>query len=1433
MGIEVLVRFFRDSDLFEWVTLESDDPDARSLDDIVALRRDGTVELVQVKFTVDEQRFPLDWDWLLAKTKRGTSLLAKWSSAFRRARSNGPVHSASLRTNRTPSPEFLAHLEGTLVRLDRLDPSLRTRVVAECGGEAEAGSFFGEFNFFSSLPDLDRLEVQLRDTLIPTDTDLGGWNLLRSHVRRWATYSAEPGPDGRIRHEHLVQLLSRKRPKPIRQDFYVPDGYVAPSESFDKAFFKRIVDRQTPLTVLWGTPGRGKSTYLSYFVKKLQSKGLVLRHHYFLSLHESSVDRTSYFDIANSMFHQMWAKAPEDSRGISGEAINLREDITLVAGRLSARGQRLFVIVDGLDHVWRDTHRIDQLDQLFNTLLPLPDNVSVIVGTQRVDDAQLPRKLLMQARRPDWIEIPPMDSVAVHAWVASQDSARPLLLESVHNDNRAEKIGHVAGAFWEISNGHPLHLIYAIESLRLREVPISVDVIRSTPPCPDGDIRDYYNSLWVTLAPDAKRILHALAGSQFAWPPGGVRRCFGDFTAVEFLLEDRPSGLMPFHGSIFAWVRERNDHATVFEALLPDIIAWLKSDAPAAWRWAWLWIAEARLGNSVALLAGATREWAVDSLAHGWHEDQIEEVFRQAEQIAFDQSNLAQTVAFRSIKTRVSNARDYQASDYGLFRACAIAISSNRQQARNLIDRLPELSDSDLVWLARLAPIEERNEVIGSCVEELARRITAWLALRNRQGRDFIKLVDAFVDCALLQGEVAVPRIKHFLSGFREPGPRFSRYIRGLGDRADFASLIRLRRELGSSRWGEQRRDIETQLLRAALRVGRAPNTVLARKSKNRSLLISAWLRLQQPHEPVDVVEPPIPNDLIRDQYYGEARSDIEQFFVDAFWLHVCRCKSGGEPVKIYTQLDRSAMGWMAGALSVLEDAALSVVEGRTGFGFTTLYEAASELAPVRFSNTRERDYHFFKSFRRSMVRIAIDLHLLSCAGRADKLISLADFGVARSSVHWSDPDWVSERSADGLALLTTDAALSILEQQVQALDSEVTEFMQRAAAWCELAHFAHLQKVGSAAALMRRSADCLLGYGYRKDLSAMEVLDAIAQVHRHDATQTVGWLKAVTPVIDQITEFTDGDETRHTRSELIRTVGATLPELLPAFHRHHIEQEDWNYADDALHEFVKQLSLEGPCARALASTLLDPGSLGILDKRNLEDPLVGPVLAHQIDFLGGQTPLAGKLPKDSEEAEAKKKCVTVGRYPPKRLAALLSTLSEPDISYEEKRTGLRRWLEYWETKGRAVEALAAMEAQLDKLTSAVFLDESLDVAFRISLANEGKEAAFRWLVRAHSSRYGWASYMVSEEETMSRLRMAAVHYRERWQDFIKDTATQSPYWARRSGHRSLVIGQKYLVRFLLLVGQVEKASAVTAALVESFVSEVQDQPIPSTKWLS
>jgi hypothetical protein len=125
--------------------------------------------------------------------------------------------------------------------------------------------------------------------------------------------------------------------------------------------------------------------------------------------------------------------------------------------------------------------------------------------------------------------------------------------------------------------------------------------------------------------------------------------------------------------------------------------------------------------------------------------------------------------------------------------------------------------------------------------------------------------------------------------------------------------------------------------------------------------------------------------------------------------------------------------------------------------------------------------------------------------------------------------------------------------------------------------------------------------------------------------------------------------------------------------------------------------------------------------------------------------------------------------------------------------------------------------------------EEILDRAFKVSLAEEGKAAAYPWLVKAHIYRHGWQSYWTSEGEVMERLALAAQHYPQNWMDFIRDTSDQTPYFKRRGKDFSL--GYKYLVRFLVLVGQKDIAAAVTDEFVQTLVSEVKDQPIPDALW--
>ena len=103
-----------------------------------------------------------------------------------------------------------------------------------------------------------------------------------------------------------------------------------------------------------------------------------------------------------------------------------------------------------------------------------------------------------------------MSITAVRSWIEAQDAAGRLHLVSA--PDREHERRAVADAFHSISAGLPLHLIYSFEMVARSGEPIRADDVAALPPCPTGDIRDYYRRFLDRASPRAKEILHLLAG---------------------------------------------------------------------------------------------------------------------------------------------------------------------------------------------------------------------------------------------------------------------------------------------------------------------------------------------------------------------------------------------------------------------------------------------------------------------------------------------------------------------------------------------------------------------------------------------------------------------------------------------------------------------------------------------------------------------------------------------------------------------------------------------------------------------------------------------------------------------------------------------------------------------------------------------------------
>jgi len=118
-------------------------------------------------------------------------------------------------------------------------------------------------------------------------------------------------------------------------------------------------------------------------------------------------------------------------------------------------------------------------------------------------------------------------------------------------------------------------------------------------------------------------------------------------------------GMVPFHPSLYAWVRERSDHAEMLSGrFFRKSSFWLANDAPEYWRWGWLWLARARKWRLTQDLIDRsdTGLGPLISLAKGPGPNrQIEKYIEccRREKV-FADGDYPSTLALRSLRTRVS-----------------------------------------------------------------------------------------------------------------------------------------------------------------------------------------------------------------------------------------------------------------------------------------------------------------------------------------------------------------------------------------------------------------------------------------------------------------------------------------------------------------------------------------------------------------------------------------------------------------------------------------------------------------------------------------------------------------------------------------------------------------------------------------------------------
>lgn len=1428
-GIQVLCDWLDDPNLFEWVKFEADDlKSAQGLDDIVLQRRDGRLELKQVKFTVDpfDDANALSLAWLTNRNgKKGKSLLEKWSAATFSLDLNR-VADLRLITNRRPDAEFASWLLGNKLELAALPAATRAQIEAHVGGAQRAEDFFDRFLFDHSFFGLASLERTIVAALEERHTDHAGWLALFRASVDWSIHKNCPAPDGRITLDLVRSTISQRRPRPLDQEFRVPNGYLPPDADFADDFIDELQRGSRGTRVLWGSPGQGKSTFLSYACKRLKEGGSpVIRHHYFLDLQDAS-DRFNPGRVADSLMVQMRSLGIDGLDHLGDHPEDLRQWFSACGKAYEAESKRFIIIVDGLDHVWRENdEEIGPLKSLFDQLLPLPANTSLIIGTQRVDHKHLPARLNAHLQPEYWVELPRMRLPSIHAWVLAQHDAGIFQIES--ESLPADQISKLAAAFERCSEGHPLVLTYTFLALIRQSQVLTAGQVDEGAPVPMADSRAYYASLWQRLSPKAKDALHLMAVDDFIWPVGALEQCLGsDETSLEseigHLVTSVDAGLVAFHGSLYVFISNQSNRDERVWSLLSKVQHWLETDAPPYLRWAWLWVYQSRQGSHDALLANTSRSWAVEGLASAYPSWQLIRILEIAEEVAFAAGDYEQAIRKRALKTRLHNGLSYQLDDVDRLEACALRVTADPYPSLLLASELNQSSVHGLHRLALLYLSLGQKSRASEVQERLRLKINDQIESGVLQPDGYQKAIEQFLEVAAGTHRYEPGHIVNLLLKHHRASQLFERFLNGASQGEDVDALISFSAVPMPVRL---RRVLELETIRTASWTGAQLHRWEEFSRFRKHSLSVCWHLLYQgakgaPRRPYAPA-----HEALATSYKTADEEGFSLYLHHLFFDALARTLTLGgakDPDGLGVHSNRA---WMNAALDDL--AAIAHACGtRLSRGeapvFSIAYRCFNVEAPKAYEHNAWFDY---RAVRRSLVMITADLYFLSRPRSHIECVSAAEWNKCKDSSFFALEHWRELFLERDFRILDAEAARLDIEDRGRNSLSSVQPFNELATELAGLCTWATAYGLDDLAVqLLSKAYRCAIGYGWRKDWKLPMILESVEEIAEHDTKAAVQAIMELAPIYTHIGNMTE--KSGANPSDLAPILLRLVPDAYVRFYNFLIESAEWYEAERAFAMCLEVVDLAEPETGPIFAFLGTKEAQAAVRTRKQNDASMlldlwtnGTHAGHPLEPSGQDA--YGEAPPDHSAMPS------IAAYPPNMLNDFIDVVEASGQSKLESEC-LTNWFHHWEAQGRGAETLKAIDSLLQQGRLGWRRTQLLDLAYPLSRKTQGPAKAFRWLVEAHRYRQGWSGIFHGQSEAARRIKLVAKDYPKRWAEFVDMSTVPIP----EHSDRGRAIPDTGLITLLLHVGEVPRAISILRVLLDIAAEEFEMQPLGQPSWL-
>jgi len=1283
-SIQYFIKWMEKPDIYEWITLEADD--FGSLDDIVISRSDGFTELIQVKYSVHPESPKKSWSWthLTKKIKNKESLFFKWFSSWKKITIHQKKIKVIIKTNKQATGILKETLSSSpdgynKINLNKFEKTKFYKQLIKVNKESYIKNFLKalRFSIESNLDDLwDNNERRFKDNLGGTST---GWNSIKKSARDWTIKNNIPNKDGKIYLSNIHRAALWYRPEYLNQNFPIPDDFVL----FNSDLFKKICDELSKGTggikIFYGSPGIGKSTFLNYlsnFLKEKKDLPIII-HNYYIPSKEQFYERLKHQKAIEGFKYKFLhdtslKKSIKNIAFQNFDRISLKKILKESSNYFNTVGKNLIVIIDGLDHVLNYKNK-KELDDFLKEFLPLNKGLWLLIGTQLFVGQSLPLLLLNSCPDNQRIEIHGLSYLGVEHIVKSNRNSLKI---------SEDKFDIFIKKLYEVSKGNPLYLKYCIKflhELNLKKLyPQNID---SIPPY-KGNILNYYKAIWNNLCYEAKEIAILMSSIEANLTKPFILEIitqkdikFNDavsgFNTINHLLIFKRGKVQIFHMSFNNFIKNSEDYSITEKVVKKKFLKWLNSDeSPDEIEWAYKGILELEVGNSKKFINSLGRRWLYKAVFDNRPLDLILYQLRLGASYCFKKRIYSKGLQLGLLHTYAANAPDEVHDAWN--KIWSMQFQKNNKEIDTYFNNLKQLSPYQLEIIAKKAWEFGDSELLENIFEELNFRL-----IDDNITPDYLPVAFSTVLCLLKYDyKIVLNWINKFLG--HKKNKILKNYCDTLlkTDQVTILCQIITDKKILTKEKANILSNISINLLKSNASKAWLKENSYHSIWKSWTLL---YLLLNKSLKNVDELEIEIPKpeefpDSIKE--YGDDRYIFEKkyflLFLNSLVLQILFKKNNiEENIKLCDE--RRYSNQIYKKLVQLSRILADNFKKKKIYRFDKLTEIYSDLYIPQWPKDREI-INFFHALRRIFSKIVLVIHILNSyqnviAIDTKKLKKFNRFALFDYS------DLIEFIINEKIKILNNNACCYLLDNLDRDINSEITSLHERAKKYADLAEIAYIYENNKFyLKFVNKSIQNFFCYGYHKDIFLFEVLESLKAFGISKPSKFNKWIEQIIPLISEVNNYTDGDETNHLSARLSEILSITNTNLIKSYYLEETENEDYFLAEKIFPHLINSLDLDNPIAKALATTGIDSTSINILkdkkNKGNIEAEYIlkiNQAYFGKLSVLKTHTYVSQDKYKDKENNK-----IEVSEIAPKNLSSELE-----NIEYAGRRKFLCSWCQW------------------------------------------------------------------------------------------------------------------------------------------------------------